>query len=178
ARRPSAAAALGTPAWPQALGFFTGAGAPPPVRTYADASPRSHSSSAWHATPARLPRWGPRHGRRRSVYSTTGLGLFDHVENVLHRKPSASAFDPPRGDECAAREARAIASRVREGDRFGGSVESHRVRARNVAGARRRHIDGAGEPGLLHGVLQHQRGARRRIVLRRMMHFVHPRAKI
>ncbi len=47
-RHPNAAAALGTP---------------PPARTDADASPQT----ARHATPARLPRWGPRHGRGRSL---------------------------------------------------------------------------------------------------------------
>jgi len=41
--------------------FFTGGGAPPPPRAIADAS----RQTARHATPARLPRRGPRHGRRR-----------------------------------------------------------------------------------------------------------------
>src|SRR3989441_7963854 len=45
--------------------FFTGAGAPPPARTYADTSPRLCTAAARCATPARLPRWGPRCGRRR-----------------------------------------------------------------------------------------------------------------
>src|SRR5438552_9109897 len=45
--------------------LFTGGGAPPPPRPAADASPRICTSSARHATPAWLPRWGPRHGRRR-----------------------------------------------------------------------------------------------------------------
>src|SRR6185503_9369750 len=39
-----------------------GAGAPLPARAFADAS----RLTARHATPARLPRWGPRHGRGRS----------------------------------------------------------------------------------------------------------------
>src|SRR3989441_8070505 len=45
--------------------FCTGGGAPPPPRAFTDAAPRLRSASARHATPARLPRWGPRHGRRR-----------------------------------------------------------------------------------------------------------------
>src|SRR6185295_2695287 len=45
--------------------FSTGAGAPPPARPIADTSPRTSLSSARRATPARLPRWGPRCGRGR-----------------------------------------------------------------------------------------------------------------
>src|SRR3989475_6345799 len=77
-------------AWPQALTFFTGAGAPPPARTDADTSPRIPSSSARRATPTRLPRWGPRCGRRRF-----SLALGPHPQRELTLTPRLG-FPRPR----------------------------------------------------------------------------------
>ena len=52
--------------------------------------------------------------------------------------------------ERAARERAAIARRMRQRNRFGRSVETDRVHARNVAGAGRGHVDGPGVARALH----------------------------
>ena len=82
---------------------FTGAGAPPGVpplaRTDADASPKT----ARHATPAREPRWGPRHGHRRSpdpvTVTTHQIDLVSVDENTvtLHVVCSAQRGSAPAG---------------------------------------------------------------------------------
>ena len=85
---------------------------------------------------------------------------------------------PARGRQRAARERGAIAGRMRQRNRFGRSVEADRVRAGNVAGARRRHVDRPRVAGPLHRALQQQRRARRRVLLGRVMGLVQPRAEL
>ena len=62
--RPTFSNGAGAPRRRPANAAAAFAGTRPPARAFADASPRIRLSSARHATPARLPRWGPRHGRR------------------------------------------------------------------------------------------------------------------
>ena len=62
-------------------------------------------------------------------------------QHILHREPAAAALDPLRRGQRAAREAAAVARRMRQRNRFRRSVETNRVRAGNVAGPRRRHVD-------------------------------------
>src|SRR3989441_8380904 len=57
------------------------------ARTDADASPRIHTSSARRATPARLPRWGPRCGRRRLCF-WLALVIMHSFQQIGGRKSS------------------------------------------------------------------------------------------
>ena len=41
-------------------------------------------SSARHATPARLPRWGPRHGRRRFFFTGGGAGRLKGGRHLVY----------------------------------------------------------------------------------------------
>src|SRR5688572_20952494 len=61
---------------------------------------------------------------------------------------------------------------------LGGTVEPHRVGARNIPRARGRNVDRAWEARPLHRALEQEGGARGRVLLRVMMSFVKKRAEV
>src|SRR5215510_1415258 len=57
-------------------------------------------------------------------------------QNVVHVEPAAPADNPLRGKERATREGATVAGRVRQCNRIGRTIETHRVHARDEANAR------------------------------------------
>ena len=71
------------------------------------------------------------HLNLKSELSNPESQLNLQSQHILHREPAASALNPSRRRQRAAREAVAVARRMRQRDRFGRAVETNRVRARN-----------------------------------------------
>ena len=86
-----------------------------------------------------------------------------------HRKPPAAAAHPARGDEGAMRERGTIADGVGQGDGLGRPVEADRVDAGHEADPRRGDVDRTRKAAPLERALEQQRGARRRVLLGRVV---------
>ena len=94
------------------------------------------------------------------------------LQDVAHRKPAAAPAHPARGDEGAMRERGTVADGVGQGDGLGRPVEADRVDAGHEADPRRADVDRARKAAPLERALEQQRGARRRVLLGRVVGLV------